>query len=105
MAENKTNERQPNGWKVDSMKTFKTLSNDLYAVKNAGYELDFGKEYETDFPTEWSENRKSDEIDSFYDLDNAELCEDKNGELYAVEKAFIDGEFKPIIWQRLKVMY
>lgn len=84
------------------MKKFKILSNDLYAVKNAGYELDFSKEYETDFPAEWSENRKNDEIDSFYDLDGAELCEDENGELYAVEKTFIDGGFKAIIWQKVK---
>lgn len=86
------------------MKKFKVLSNDLYAVKNAGYELDFGKEYETDFPAEWSENRKSDEIDNFYDLDSAKLCKDENNELYAVEEAFINNEFKPIIWQKVKAI-
>ncbi len=85
------------------MKEFKILSDDLYAVQNAGYELDFSEGYAEDFPVEWSANRRSDEVDSFYDLDSAELCENESGELYAVEKTLVDGKLKPVIWQKVKV--
>ena len=86
-------------------KTFKVISDELFAVKKAGYKLDPNSEYETDFEEilegiTWPEreNEKYNMIDSFYDLDGANLCEDENGELYAVEFYYTG---KPIIWKKV----
>lgn len=84
------------------LKNFEIISDELFAVEKAGFELDFDYEYEENFTESYSENRKSCEIDSFYDLDNAALCVDENGVYYAVEFHLVDDEMKPIIWQRVK---
>lgn len=88
-------------------KNFTIINDEQYAVKNAGYKLDFENDTTHSDFSQWhfnrSENRQLDKIDSFYDLDNASLCRDENGELYAVEYIYsgTTGTFIPMIWQRV----
>lgn len=83
------------------MKKFTIINDEVYAVKEAGYKLDFESEIHTNFPKGFSENRKNREIDSFYDLDCAMLCKDENGELFAVEYYYGMNEKMPMIWQKV----
>lgn len=87
------------------MKHFTKLTDELFAVKKAGYKLDPTAERETDFSGLFEgldyyerENRICDELDSFCDLDGAQLCTDENGDLYAVEFHYTG---KAIIWQKV----
>lgn len=88
------------------MKTFTIIDNAVYAVKNAGYKLDTNSKTETDFDglyggMTWAEreNQIDNLIDSFCDLDLPFLCEDENGEHYAVYFNFENG--KPTIWHKV----
>lgn len=79
---------------------FTILKNELYAVKNAGYELDFTQKYGERLASFFEEqNAIENAIDSFKDLDGAALCRGDDGELYAVE-FYYTGE--PMIWQRVR---
>lgn len=91
-------------------KNFTIINDELYAVKNAGYKLDFENDITHSDFSKWRDpfgNRASSAIDSFYDLDNAKLCRDENGELYAVEYLYSDithddlGTLMPMIWQKV----
>lgn len=79
---------------------FKKIKDELYCVKNSGYELDL--EAKTETILDINKNRTQDLIDSFYDLDGACLCENEEGELYAVDYGYINEKFVPIIWQKVK---
>jgi hypothetical protein len=101
------------------MMKFEIIDNDVYAVKNAGYKLDFSHglpEHNADYYKQFEKNyggiignpRLDDDIDSFYDLDGASLCKGEDGNLYAVEYKIVWGEdgysctSVPAIWQRVK---
>ena len=85
------------------MKNFTIISNEEYAVKKAGYVLDFEDTthncYEGKDISPETENKLMKDIDSFYDLDNACLCKDEDGYLYAVEFDFTTKQ--PVVWQRV----
>ena len=89
-------------------KKFKIISNELYAVRNAGFELDFENDTRHFDFSEWhlkdSEKDVINALDGFYDLDNAFLCKDENGILYAVEYIYTSVFEKaiPMIWQKVK---
>ena len=86
------------------MKKFKIISDEVYAVRNAGYKLDRESTMHIDFDGKYEhldyyerENMIDDLIDGFYDLDAPYLCEDEDGVLYAVY--YEDN--KPCIWQKV----
>ena len=72
-------------------------------IQDAGFEFDFSEKYSDDFEKfAFSESRKYDKIDSFYDGD-VKICEDEKGELYGVDFAVNkNDEWVPCIWQKLK---
>lgn len=81
-----------------------------FAVKNAGYKLAFdeqGKPVDLGIVAPHLDPNGIDQlIDSFYDLDNAELCVNPELEYYAVEFNYTvpaDNELyaQPMIWQKL----
>ena len=79
---------------------FKVINSELFAVKESGYRLDFDNDHahiDKSLTAFDSPNRADRDIDSFYDLDSAVLCEDENGEMYAVR--YYDD--KPYIWQKV----
>lgn len=90
---------------------FTVISDELFAVKTAGYKLDFENDHtHRNFSAAafWddtisAENHAHDEIDSFYDLTGAYLCS-CNDLMYAVEYIYSDSEHAmvPCIWQRVK---
>lgn len=80
------------------------INKDINCVKNEGFKLDFKNDCTH---TRWDnielspsgENRVSQAIDSFYDLDSACLCVDKHGTFYAVQ---FDYTFHtPEVWQKV----
>lgn len=87
------------------MKNFTIINNEEFAVKKAGYVLDFDEDsthhcHEGEDISAEIENKLMRDIDSFYDLDGACLCKDEYGCLYAVEFNFFTKQ--PAIWQRVK---
>lgn len=81
---------------------FTIISDEIYAVKNAGYKLDWSNGSKTEFDfgnTDYSENKQGDIIDSFYDLDNARLCKDESGDCFAVYFDLVTKE--PLVWQKV----
>lgn len=89
-------------------KTFTIINNEPYAVKNLGYIIDTENDIRHYDFSLWhlkdSERDMNKALDSFYDLDGAALCEDENGELYAVENIYSShtGRYEPMIWQKVK---
>ena len=87
------------------MKAFKIVEKykKFIFIQDAGFEFDLSEERYDDFENfRYSEHRKYNIIDSFYDGD-VTICEDEKGDLYGVEFAFNnDGEWVPCIWQKLK---
>lgn len=89
------------------MKNFTIISNEIYAVKNAGFILDPSDEIAIAVPRRDFEsdihydNRVQKMVDSFYDLDGAYLCVDENNVFYAVEYSY-EEKWQPVIWQRVK---
>lgn len=83
------------------MKKFKKISDEFYAVPEAGYKLDKDDKMHLEFPVGFSENRRYDEIDSFCDMDCITLCSDENGEMYAVMYIWWGDELLPMIWQKV----
>lgn len=70
-------------------KTFTVIDDQFCAVLINGYELDFDTDrtHHTD-AQDPAVMLNDDGSDDFYDLDTAKLCEDENGELYAVQCGF-----------------
>ena len=85
------------------MMNFEVISDKPYAVKDAGYALDFSHGY-YEHNSDYYNGRQtapSNDVDSFYDLDGAALCKGEDGNLYAVEYKHTDGGMVPAIWQRV----
>lgn len=86
------------------MKNFTIINNEECAIKKTGYKLDFKNDhthhmYEDSDISPDEENKLMHDIDSFYDLYDAVLCTDENGEMYAVEFHYATRE--PVIWQKV----
>ncbi|MBQ6164729.1 MAG: hypothetical protein IJK23_09680 [Clostridia bacterium] len=77
------------GINLEPMKIFSVIDSQPDAIRRNGYTLDF----ETDRThhtnaNDYAQMMSDDGSDDFYDLDGAKLCEDVNGDLYAVQYGF-----------------
>lgn len=74
--------------------------NGFFHAWSNGYKLDTTDTLHMDFPDHYSETRRDDEIDAFYDgFDN--VCEDDHGDLYMVSFDYSTETPVPILWQRI----
>lgn len=81
------------------MKSFKIISKSLCAIQRSGYRFDKLTQPQTDFGGNMPKKTRERLLQEFRELDYVTLCDDENGQLYAV--LFDWSTMKPLIWQRL----